>query len=950
MSIDTDRNLQVEPLVYHARRNYDLGRLCAEEKGMLKALFTGILFCTAVAGLPAQAPRAAAVQPEKLELRDGWKLSSAKDVPETGAVISTPEYQPVSWHVVKQMPSTVLEALQEDGTYTNLYVGTNLLTEVPQDLYRQDWWYRTSFEAPAGEEVYELQFPGINYRAEIWLNGNLVANNQQVVGMYDAHTLEVSRWIKPGQTNVLAVKVTPERLIQDVDGVELADSWFDWINWKYFGYKGPLKPGMNPPSWVPDRNAGIWKPVYLTASGPVTVSDPAVNTELPLPRINTAKLTIYAELHNVSSRKVDGILRGTISRAGKTNIQIEQPVSLAAGDTREVSFDPQQFAQLNVDHPDLWWPYTMGTPNLYQLELQFVADGHVSDTAHTKFGIRSVTQHRDQDEQFSSIGKGGNFYLQVNGRNFLIRGADYTPDVLYRYDTQRDADMIRYVKDMGLNMLRWESKIASEHMVELADEAGVPVMFGWMCCNQWEKWPEWSAEDHRVAGESLHSQILMLRPHASVFIWANGSDGLPPKPVLNSYHQILKDLHWQNAVVDTVSSFAKDANGEREWSGIHMEGPYSWRPPTYWMSGLYAPTRGACAEQGDNEHIPPVESLKKFIPADKLWPINETWYVHAGSIEGNGTLADVQKAIDHRYGPAANAEDLSRKAQLAHYENTRAQFEDFAANGWANHKMTMYWMLSSPWPSFFGQLFDYYLKPGGSYYGAKKGLRPLSVVFDSYAKGDHSTANFTLVNQTPQDQGPLSARVRVYDLNGKMREDRTVHDLSVPSGGTTPVLSLPRLPDLTPVYFVRCQLLDSAAHVITENDYWQSTTDDDLGPSSNDKQFDLNQVSWANMTALNTMPRVPLTVSASRNRVNGEESVTIRLKNETPHVAFFERAELTKKAGGEEILPVEYDDNYITVFPGEQATIEGRVLHSGSSPEWVRVTGYNTPAQTVPIR
>ena len=143
-----------------------------------------------------------------------------------------------------------------------------------------------------------------------------------------------------------------------------------------------------------------------------------------------------------------------------------------------------------------------------------------------------------------------------------MRGGVYTPDLLYRYDEKREADILRYVKDLGLNMLRWESKISSEHIVDLADEQGIPLMFGWMCCNQWEMWDQWSAEDHRVADESMRSQISMLRKHAAVWIWANGSDGLPPDPVLNGYHAILSDLHWQNAVVDTVSSYAKDANGE----------------------------------------------------------------------------------------------------------------------------------------------------------------------------------------------------------------------------------------------------------------------------------------------------------------------------------------------------------------------------------------------------
>ena len=127
-------------------------------------------------------------------------------------------------------------------------------------------------------------------------------------------------------------------------------------------------------------------------------------------------------------------------------------------------------------------------------------------------------------------------------------------------------------------------------------------------------------------------------------------------------------------------------------------------------------------------------------------------------------LTSIQRAVDRRYGSSDSAEEFTRKAQLAHYESTRAQFEAFAANGWDNHKMTIYWMLNSHWPSFFGNIFDYYLRPGGAYYGAKKGLRPLSVVFDSYATGDHTLAKVTVVNQTPSDQQNLRVRVRVYDL------------------------------------------------------------------------------------------------------------------------------------------------------------------------------------------
>jgi exo-1,4-beta-D-glucosaminidase len=847
------------------------------------------------------------------------------------------------------MPATVLEILQEDGVYRNLYVGKNMAETVPQDLYKQDWWYRTTFEAPSKHAVYLLEFPGINYRAEIWLNGYLIADSKHVVGMYSAHELNATQWIKSGQRNTLAVKVTPERAIQDVNGIELADSWFDWLNWKYLGYQGPREKNSHGISFVPDRNAGIWKPVYLKVSGEVTLTQPLVNTDLPLPQTSSAKLTVYTALRNTSNQRVNGILRGTISRPGKTTIRIEQSIGLAPGEERQASFAPSEYPQLAIVDPDLWWPYTMGNPSLYDLRLEFLENNRLSDAAHIRFGIRSITQYRDHDEQFSDIGKGGNFYLKINGKDFLVRGAVYTPDLLYRYDPDREAAVLRYVRDLGLNMLRWESKISSEHIIELADEQGIPLMFGWMCCNQWEMWNQWDEEDHRVAETSLRSQITMLRHHASVWIWANGSDGLPPDPVLKTYHDILTNLHWQNATVDTVSSFAKDDRGERKWNGIHMEGPYSWRPPTYWFSGRYAASRGSCAEQGDNEHIPTYESLKKFIPSDKLWPINETWYFHSGANTGNDTLINIQHAVESRYGTSSGAEEFARKAQLAHFENTRAQFEAFAANGWANHKMTIYWMLNSHWPSFFGNIFDYYLSPGGAYYGAKTGLRPLSVVFDSYATADHSQAKISVVNQTPMQQKNLGARVRVYDLEGRLREDRHAANLQVDSDSAVQAMTLARFPDSSPVFFVRCQLLDANGKVLSENVYWQSQKDDDVGDPKNDSAFGLKPVSWADMTALNTMPQVPLELSAEHLSSSGENRVTIRLHNPSAHVAFFERAVITDAKDGDELLPLEYDDNYVTVFAGETVEIRG-LLPQSAKATWVRVDGYNTPQAGIAIK
>ncbi len=883
--------------------------------------------------------------PSTIELTSGWSLASARGLPADGAVLSSTDYKGSSWHRINRMPSTVLQTLQDDGTYPDLYVGTNL-ADVPQDLWKQDWWYRTTFTAPAGHSTYVLEFPGINYRADIWLNGHLVADSTRIVGMHNAHEIDVSQWVNKGSDNALAVKVTPEQALQDIDGVELADSWYDWINWDRIGYQGPDKNPLNGNSFVPDRNAGIWKPVYLRSTGAVMIGSSTVNTEYLSPENDFAKLAIYSTVRNTSGQQVRGVLRATVTRPDKPQIQIEQPVTLAAGEQREVRFEPNRYGALNVSDPDLWWPYTLGDPALYDLQLEFRQFHQPTDSNHLRFGIRTVTQHRDSDERFPELGTGGNFYLKVNGRDFLVRGAAYTPDLLFADDQARDVATMRYVKDLGLNMIRLEGKFPGDRIVEMADEMGIPLMYGWMCCNQWEKWPQWDEEDNRVARESLRAQIEALRHHPSVFLWANGSDGLAPPAVRESYHRILSELHWQNAVVDTVSSINKDADGERYWDGIQMAGPYSWRPPSYWFSGRYAATRGATAEQGDNENIPPLASLQKFIPPDQLWPFNDTWFFHAGSNEKNSTLSSIRRAILRRYGPSETVEEFARKAQVAEYESTRAQFEAFAAGGFDTHKMTIYWMLNNHWPSFFGHIFDYYMRPGGTYYGAKKGLRPLSVVFDAYAKGNHSEANISVVNQSPDTQQGLRARVRVYDLTGRVREDRTADNLTVESGGVTQALTLPRQAWGSSVFFVRCELFDDTGKRVTENVYWQSQQLDDVGEPRNDWAFELKQSRFADMTALNGMRQTPLQVEAFRT----DGGVKVRLHNATRQSAFFERVEVMETRDGDEILPIEYSDNYVTVFPGEIVEVDSVVPTAGTRADWVRVTGYNTEPVVVAVR
>ena len=885
--------------------------------------------------------------PNLTELGGGWKMTSAKNVSVDDSLVSQGTFDVSYWYAAQHMPATVLQILQENGVYKDLYFGMNLAT--PGDLWKQDWWYRTTFTAPPGREVYSLILKGINYRADIWLNGHKVANRATVVGMYDQFEFNVTEFIVPGGSNVLAVKVTPEQSLEGENGIELADSWLDWINWKSLGYHDTQKKLDIP--FVPDRNAGVWKRVFLSSTGAVTIRNPYVAADLPLPATNPAALTVYCDLSNNTAKPVSGTLLGEISRPGKSTIRFQQTLQLLRNQRKEIAFTPAEYTQLTVQDPDLWWPYQWGEAKLYHLKLEFKADdkAETSDSQAIDFGIRKIAQARDSDNRFPDIGSGGNFYLQVNGRDYLIRGGVYSPDLLFRNDPERDANIMHYAKDLGLNLLRWELKIADDSMIERADREGMPLMLGFMCCAQWEHWDLWNAEDQWVARASLRARIRELRSHPSVVIWANGSDGLPPDPVLNDYHQILSEEHWQNAVVDTVSHV------NRTWSGIHMAGPYVWRPPYYWYSDQYGPARGSSAEEGDNETIPPLESLKKFIPADKLWPINEYWYFHSGANEGNSTLQNIRRVIDKRYGPSSSVEEFSKKAQLAHYEDLRAQYETYASH-WSDRKMMIHWMMNNPWPSFFGHLFDDYFKPGGGYFGAKKSLRRLNVVWDYYATGDRSQAKLYVVNQTSEARNNLRVAVEFFDLDGTRHYFSEIGGFNIEANTSREGITVPRVPKLASTHFVRAVLMTATRDVLAENVYWESNTDDDLGSAKNDEQFKTDLVKWADMSALNTMPRSDLDVSAQVSDRNAEKQVTITLANPANRVAFFVRAEVTQGADGNEILPITYDDNYITIFPHEVRTITAKFATqlsqsaSGGLVPALRVEGYNVAKKVISLK
>ena len=495
-----------------------------------------------------------------LPLADGWTLQSSGKVAETGDVISTPSYAPKGWYTVT-VPTTVVAALVKQKVYPDPAFGMNL-RQFPGMTYpvganfsnlpmQQDspfavaWWYRKTFTLPAGDrgKTVWLDFNGINYRANIWVNGKQIANLQQVVGAWRTYEFDITAVARPGAENVVAVQVwAPEK-------DDLAITFVDW----------------NPAP--PDKNMGLWREVNVRTSGPVALRYPAVLSQVNSPANDSAQITVTAQVKNAANHAVKGRLKGTIEKT-----QFEQEVELLPNEVKDVTFTPDKFSQLTFAQPRLWWPAQMGTPDLYPLHLEFDIDGQMSDASDSHFGIREIT---------SQLNDSGNRVFSINGKRILIRGGGYSSDMMLRYDPNNIDDQFRYVQDMGLNTVRLEGKLEPDDFFEKADRKGVLVMAGWCCCDHWEHWSKWSDADYQIAKESLVSQMYRLRSHPSLVMWLNGSDNPPPPDVERMYLDVEKQALWPNPIVSSATAKPAGFSGS---SGVKMTGPYEYVAPSYWLT------------------------------------------------------------------------------------------------------------------------------------------------------------------------------------------------------------------------------------------------------------------------------------------------------------------------------------------------------------------------------
>jgi len=723
---------------------------------------------------------------EKLLLKENWAIQSSTEVKAGGNDISTPAFSAASWYPAT-VPSTVIGTLVENKVFPDPFYGTNFESlpgyferfngGIPEDSpYKVPWWYRTVFSLP---ESYKgmttwLKFHSINYKANIWLNGQLIADTVAIEGAYRLYNLDITKYVKPGENNCLALEIYPP------EGMDLTITWVDW----------------NPTP--PDRAMGIWYDVEVQSTGPVAIKYPHITTRLNLPDTTIAKITITAQLENASEKSIKGVLKGKIE-----DITFSKKVKLEPKEKQTVVFDPEKIKQLEISKPRLWWPHTVGAQNLYELELTYETGGSVSDAEKVRFGIREISAWMNNFRRKPTK------VFQINGQNIVIKGGGYVEDLFLRPSEERiDAD-IAYAKHMGLNTLRMEAPRGADYLFERCDEEGLMLMVGWCCCSSWERWNRWTPAIESIAQKSWTDQILRLRNHPSVFTWMLGSDNIPSPEVEKMYTQVLNDLDGTRPFQASATNDSSVVSGNTGvWMGPWPE-VYAYFPPAYWYTKLEFNTEAGPS----GEQIPPVETMRLMMPEKDLWPMSRSWDIRLHK----AFFPPAREALYSRYGKPSGIVEYSMKSQALQYEATRAMFEAYQANKYKSSGF-IYWMYNSAWPSLYWQFYDYFFAPNGSFYAARRANETLHI---QYSYADNSVM---IINSNYKDFNGLKAEAKMYNFYMQQVFSKEAQaDIRADESKKVIMLEPPK----DAVTFLKLRLLDADGKEISSNFYWLSGKGDE---------------------------------------------------------------------------------------------------------------------------
>lgn len=854
-----------------------------------------------------------------------WKMCRAGQTDIPSEAVSTPECDTREW-LPAVVPGTVLRSLVHNGVYPEPYYGDNNrldkglipdLAAVGRDFYT--YWFRTELRFPrerfAGRKTW-IQVDGVNYRAEVWLNGRMVGN---VAGMFYRDKIDITDYILLDGPNVLALKVLPV----DVPGS---------LDQKPWGAPGEFRNGgdgeigcnvtmLMSVGWdftfhdgIRDRNTGIWKDISVYTTGPVDMAHPFVKSRLEHPAYDRAHQTVSVELNNSNYHPQRVTVEGEIPG---TDIRFSKEVELFRGETREVVFTPEEFPQLVIDNPRLWWPVNKGPQYLYDLVLKVKKEGVVSDSLRTRFGIREITSDQRSPDASRT------FY--VNGKRIFITGTNWIPEAMCRNSDARTYAQLRYTAQTGINMLRfWGGGITeSEYLYQLCDELGILI---WQ--EFWMTGDTKHPVDKGLYLKNVASAVKRTRSHPSLAYYVSSNE--------------TTETAGARELIEALDG-TRGYQMQSECDGVHDGSPYKQVNPMCHYENT-ASERGSRVDGFNPEYgapcLPTVECLREMMDEKDLWPLNKRmWDYHDGN--GFHLMSSMYRELVDQYGPSRSIDEFAEKAQFVGAMNykticevwryNKLEYGDRYASGY------LFWYHNNPVRQVCARMWDWSLEPTAALYAAQNATEPLHPQFD-YLKNTVS-----VVNDLFQACEGYTVEAELYDLHSRrIRSDRAKVDIPA-EGVANDVLTVMFPADITPVHFIRLRLLDEKGRQVGSNFYWRST-DEYEGRHS------LTGPATSGFDPLNDLPKARVGVKYATRRENGRHFIDLELRNTGRSLAFFTQIQWLD-AARKPVRPSFYTDNFLSLLPGERRSIRIETamenLPSGSYTLVVR--GFNQPAQQFEI-
>jgi exo-1,4-beta-D-glucosaminidase len=853
----------------------------------MKNILNRILIITIIAVLFTSCKTGTKITPVVFnqQLGEGWSISSSMDIAETGDIISQSGFDVSKWYKTT-VPSTVMAALIANKEYPDIFMGDNI-NKVDTSRFRTSWWYRNEFSIDDASKNTELVFEGINYRANVWINGIRIASADTLFGGFRIFKINISKNVIQGR-NAMAVEVFNQKKDEPSIG------FVDWA---------PMSP---------DRELGLWRPVKIVTSGKAKLDNAFILSRVDKKEFREADLQVSVEAINNTSGKLEAVVKGIIE-----NISFEKKVSLKPNERQLVVFNSKEFPQLKILNPRIWWTHELGKPELYKMDLDIKANGEVSYSMTTRFGIREIEDYINE--------KGHRGYI-LNGIKLLIKGGGWVDGMFLNDSEEKVKAQMEYAIHANMNTIRLEGFWGnSERFYELADELGLLLMAGWSCQWEWNGYlskPEddfmsiRTPDDIKLLVNYTRDHVYWLRNHPSIFVWVMGSDKLPRPELEMKYDSLFKVIDPSRPVLKSCKEQTSTISGK---TGIKMRGPYEYVSPNYWyIDTLNGGAFGFNSETGPGPQVPSLEVLKSMLPEDKLWPVNDLWDFHCGRNEFQ-TIERYLKAFNRRYGVQSGPADFTFKSQASNLEAMRAMYEAFSIN---RSKTTgiIQWMYNSAWPKLIWQLWDYNLMPNGAFYGARIGARQVNI---AYNYGDNSV---WVTNLKTKALSNLVAEIRVYNFDGTLNEEKKV-DAQVQADGSEKIFPLPANKPYSNVYFLDLKLYDEQGSLIAGNFYWLSRKED-IPDFKNTDWFYTPLSGYADFTDLNKLPAVKIDVEDSIVNINNEYEITVKLHNPNKGIAFLIELNVVGDKSGKSVVPILWDDNYVSLTPDETKVIRGKFTHA----------------------